>query len=172
MLGRLRENGPVVLVPAAWTLATVGHAGLVEARTVFVAHLVMDAVLLAFAGLSWSDMAEGTLRVWRTVLVAGLGVTLVGTVGFLFSPPNSALLAAAVVGWMLLPAGGLWLTGRAVPAGEAPLIYTVGAVLSLLGAVVYLPAVFGYLSLDAMLVGLTLTNLGQTAGIANAVYRY
>ena len=172
MLRRLRENGPVLLVPAAWTLATLGHAGLVETRTVFIAHLVMDVVLIAFAGLSWSDMAEGTLRVWRTVLVAGLGVTLVGTVGFLLTPPNSTLLAVAVVGWMLLPAAGLWLTGRDVPAGEAPRVYTAGAVLSLLGAVVYLPAFLGFLSIEAFLLALTLTNVGQTAGIANAVYQY
>ena len=92
MLRRLRENGPVVLVPAAWTLATLGHAGAVETRTVFVAHLVMDAVLLAFAALSWSDMAEGTLRVWRTVLVVGLGVTLAGYGRFI---GDSALVVAA-----------------------------------------------------------------------------
>jgi hypothetical protein len=172
MLRRLRENGPVLLVPAAWTLATLGHAGAVETRTVFIAHLVMDAVLLAFAALSWSDMAAGTLRVWRSVLVAGLAVTLAGTVGFLLSPPNSTLLGGTVLGWMLLPAAGLWLTGRDVPAGEAPRVYTAGAALSLLGVVAYLPAFLGFLGVEAMLVGLTLTNLGQTAGIANAVYQY
>jgi hypothetical protein len=169
----LRENGPVVLVPAAWTLATVGHAGLVEPRTVFIAHLVMDVVLVAFAGLSWSEMAEGTLLVWRRVLVGGLGVTLLGTAGFLVGGPTAdALFAATVVGWMLLPAAGLLLTGRAVPASEAAWVYTAGAGLSAVGAVVYVVGVVGVGGTVALLAGLSLTNLGQTAGIANAVYQY
>ncbi len=171
MLRRLRENGPGVLVPLAWTFATAAHLELLAVRTVLIGHLVMDVVLVAFAALSWRDMREGVLLVWKVVILIGLAFTLLGTAVLFAAPESTALLRVTVLGWMLVPAAGLTYTGRSVAHETAPWIYTAGAGLSVAGAVAYLAAPL--LSTDAFAVaGLVLVNAGQTAGIANAVYRY
>jgi len=169
MLRRLRENGPVVLVPLAWTFATAAHLDLLALRTVLIAHLVMDVIIAVFTVLSWREMTDGVLLVWRRVLLAGLGITLVGTAGLLADPPLEPLLTATVVGWMLVPAAGLVATGRLVD--RRPRAYTVGGTLSAVGALAYVGGVFGALSV-LVIAGLTLTNVGQTAGIVAAVYDY
>lgn len=170
MFRRLRENGPVVLVPLAWTFATAAHLGLLTLRTVLIAHLVMDAILVAFTAASWSEMTDGVLWVWRTVLLIGLGLTLAGTAGLLATPPVEPLLSLTVVGWMVVPAAGLAYTGQNVAA--APRVYTVGAALSAAGAVVYLAGVSTDPSGGVVVAGLGLAGLGQTAGISNAVAQY
>jgi len=171
MLRRLRENGPVVLVPLAWTFATAAHLDLLAVRTVLIGHLVMDLVLVAFAALSWTEMREGVLLAWKVVLLIGLGFTLLGTVALYASPGNLALLGLVILGWMLVPAAGLAYTGRHVADGTAPWVYTAGAGLSVLGAAAYLAG--PVLGPDALAVaGLALVGIGQTAGIANAVYQY
>lgn len=169
MLRRLRENGPVLLVPLAWTFATAAHLDLLALRTVLIAHLVMDTIIAAFAVLSWREMRAGILLAWRRVLVVGLGVTLVGTAGLLTTPPSVPLLVGTVVGWMLVPAAGLVYTGRHID--RHPRVYTVGGALSVVGAVAYLAGVGGTVP-ALVLVGLSLTNVGQTAGIVAAVYDY
>ncbi|WP_324663663.1 hypothetical protein [Haloarcula sediminis] len=169
MLHRLRENGPVVLVPLAWTFATAAHLDLLALRTVLIAHLVMDAIIAAFTVLSWGEMRDGVLLVWRRVLVVGLGITLVGTAALLAKPPVDLLLSATVVGWMLVPAAGLVATGRRID--RRPRAYTGGGALSAVGAVIYVGGVLGPTS-ALVLVGLTVTNVGQTAGIVAAVYDY
>ena len=169
MLRRLRENGPVVLVPLAWTFATAAHLDLLALRTVLIAHLVMDAIIATFTVLSWREMADGILLVWRRVLVVGLGVTLVGTAGLLADPPVEPLLTATVVGWLLVPAAGLVATGRRID--RRPRAYSLGGALSAAGAVAYVGGVFGAVS-ALVLTGLTMANVGQTAGIVAAVYDY
>jgi hypothetical protein len=178
MLRQLRETGPVVLVPLAWTFAAAAHLRLLEPRTVLVAHLVMDFLLFAFAALSWGDMIDHpVLRTWLAVIVGGLGITLVGTYA-LATDGSETLLRATVFGWMLVPAVALVYTGRMLPADEAPRVYTLGGVLSLLGALVFLDATLaGPLSSllfgsDPTLVALALVGAGQTAGIVNAVVQY
>ncbi|MBO4249392.1 hypothetical protein IL252_16395 [Halomicrobium sp. IBSBa] len=170
MLRRLRENGPVVLVPLAWTFAIAAHLDVLALRTVLIAHLVMDAVLVAFTVLSWSAMRRGVLRAWRLVLLVGLALTLVGTTGLLQTPPASSLLWLTVVGWLLVPAGGLAYTGRHVD--RSPLAYTGGAVLSALGAIVYVAGTL--VSGDPLVpvAGLAVAGVGQTAGIVAAVRDY
>jgi hypothetical protein len=170
MLRRARENGPVVLVPLAWTFATAAHLDVVTLRTVLIAHLVMDAIIVAFTVLSRGEMTEGVLRAWKLVLLAGLGATLVGTAGLLASPPVEPLLSLTVVAWMLIPAAGLAYTGQHVAA--APWVYSVGAILSVAGAVVYAGTLLVGLPAVGLLAGLTVTNVGQTAGIVNAVVQY
>jgi len=162
MLRRLRENGPAVLVPLAWSFVTAAHLALVARRTLLIAHVVMATLLLAFAVLSWVDMRSGALLVWRRVIVAGFALTVAGAVGLVLS--DRRLLWGAVVGWMLLPAAGLWDTGRrgAHPARA----YYVGGALSALGAVVYVGGPNGS---AATLAGLALVGIGQTAGIVAAV---
>ena len=163
MLRRLRANGPVVLVPLAWAFVTAAHLDFVARRTLLAAHVVMAALLLAFVALSWRDMRDGALRVWRRIIVAGFVFTVTGAVGLVWSSPR--LLWTAVVGWMLLPAAGLWDTGR---RGARPVrVYRVGGVLSALGAVVY--ALGPALGTAATFTGLAFAGFGQTAGIVAAV---
>lgn len=171
MLRRIRENGPVLLVPLAWTFATAAHLGLLTTRPALVGHLVMDAVLVAFAALSWADMREGVLLAWKVVLLVGLGFTLLGTVTLLLAPDATVLLRATVLGWMLVPAAGLAYTGRHVAADRAPWVYTAGAGVSVVGAVAYALAPVLPAS-DLAVAGLALVGAGQTAGIVNAVYQY
>ena len=162
MLRRLRENGPVVLVPLAWSFVTAAHLGAVARRTLLIAHLVMATLLLAFAALSWTDMREGALLVWRRVIVVGFVFTVAGAAGLVLS--DRRLLWVAVVGWMLLPAAGLWDTGR---RGARPArAYLAGGACSALGTVVY---VLGPNGSAATLAGLALVGVGQTAGIVAAV---
>lgn len=171
MLRRLRETGPVVLVPAAWTFALLAHLGTLEPRTVLIAHVVMTVLLVVFLALSWNDMTEGVLRVWRTVIVAGVPVTLAGVAGLLIRPEATPLLAVALVGWMVVPALALARTAPMLPSEASARIATVGGGLSLLGAILY--GAGWFLSLPAVtLVALGLVGVGQTAGIADAVYRY
>lgn len=171
MLRRLRENGPVVLVPLAWTFATAAHLELLAVRTVLIGHVVMDVVLVVFAALSWADMRRGVLLAWKVVLLLGLGFTLLGTGTLALSPTATLPLRVTVLGWMIVPAVGLAYTGRRVTAAEGPRVYLVAAGLSLLGAVAYLGSPIGGAGSLATL-GLVLVNVGQTAGIVNAVYQY
>jgi hypothetical protein len=169
MLDSLRAYGPVVLVPLAWTFVTAAHLGVVGTHPVFVAHVVMVAVLAGFAALSWDEMSDGLLRRWRTVVVAGIPVTLLGLASFFVSSGVDALRTAAVVGWMLLPAYGLSETASSVPREHAPGVYLAATALSGAGAVVYLASVAA--PEDAAVVAaiaLTMVNLGQSASIANA----
>lgn len=156
-------------MPAAWTLVTLAHLGVVADRPVLIAHLVMDVVLVAFVALSWRDMAEGVLRTWRTVILLGIPVTLAGTVSFLIDPATAVLQTVAVVGWMALPAWGLLVTGRESPPAGRPRVYTAGASLSAVGAAVYLAGSALGGARAAWVAGLVLVGVGQTAGILLAV---
>lgn len=112
MFGRLRATGPVVLVPLAWSFVFAAHLGRTSMHALVVAHVVMATLLALFALTSWGEMAEGALRVWRTVIAVGFFVTLSGLVGLAATPDIAPLLGVAVVGWMVLPAVGLLFTGR------------------------------------------------------------
>ena len=170
MLRQLRETGPVVLVPLAWTFVTAVHLGLASDHALFVSHLVMATIIVAFSALSWTDMDSGVLLAWRRVLLAGLVVTLAGVAGFLVPSLEGPLFALSIYGWMVIPAAGLAYTGRRVT--EAPWLYLLGAALSGLGLVVYAGSSVAGVGIGATVVGLTLVNVGQTVGIANAVYQY
>jgi hypothetical protein len=185
---RLRESGPVVLVPLAWSFAIAAHLGRLEERTVLIAHLVMDCILAAFAAASWSEMNEGVLRVWKLVLLVGLGFTVSGTGALLGrndsrSPEAETVaagsgsvraraLALTVQAWLLVPAAGLAYTGLCVGEDEGPGIYLAGATLSVLGSLAYASAPTDSPAATGKLLGLALANVGQTAGIVNAVYQY
>ncbi|MDZ5811909.1 hypothetical protein U4E84_11205 [Halorubrum sp. AD140] len=167
----LRENGPALLVPAAWAVATATVLGVVSTRALFVAHVVMSALLVAFVVASWRDMASGVLRAWKLVILAGTPVTLAGVAGFLLSgmgagTPADALLALSLFGWALLPAAGFMYTARRVEAGAR--IYDAGVVCCVAGAV----AVAAAPSATWTAVGLTVVGVGQTAGILDATLRY
>ncbi|MFB6173242.1 MAG: hypothetical protein ABEI39_01225 [Halobacteriales archaeon] len=164
MLRRLRETAPAALVPLAWTVVAAAHGGLLDRRPLLIAHLVMVALLVAFVVLSWSDMRSGVLLAWRRVILAGIPVTAAGAAGLAATPPITALLWVAVVGWMVLPAAGLLHTGRR--ADTLPGAYLGGGLLSALGALVYVlaPVAGG----TAALAGLAFVGAGQTIGILAA----
>jgi hypothetical protein len=163
---RLRETAPVVLVPAAWLVVAATHLGAVTDRALFVAHVVMSVLLAGFAITGYADMREGLLRTWWRVIAVGVVPAVAGAVGF--AVDADPLLAVALYGWMLLPAVGLYRTGRAVPEGTA--VYQVGAGLCPLGAGLYAAAPF--VADGLALVGLLAVGIGQTAGIADTVYRF
>ncbi|MFC6785998.1 hypothetical protein [Halobaculum halobium] len=175
MFRRIRETAPAGLVPLAWTFAIAAHLDLVTDRSVLIAHLVMDVLLVAFVVLSWTDMREGVLRAWRTVILAGIPVTLAGTAGLLAPGLGTTPVLASVVGWTLLPVPALVSTARA-SAGSARTVNGAAAALSLAGAAAYLAGVFvggpADPALGPVVAGLALVGVGQTAGIVDAVVRY
>ncbi|RAW44242.1 hypothetical protein DQW50_15510 [Halorubrum sp. 48-1-W] len=163
----LRENGPALLVPAAWTVAASAVLGVVSTHALFVAHVVMSVLLVAFLVGSWGEMGSGALRVWKLVILAGTPVTLAGVLGFLaldgvLALPARPLLSIALYGWILLPAVGLADTGRRV--GRSARAYDVGTACCVVGAVGV--AVAG--SPTATAVALGVVGVGQTLGIVAA----
>ncbi|MFC7186424.1 hypothetical protein [Halorubrum yunnanense] len=167
----LRENGPALLVPAAWSVAAATVLGVVSTRALFVAHVVMSALLVAFVVASWRDMATGVLRAWKLAILAGTPVTLAGVAGFLalgdtLGTPPEPLLAVSLYGWALLPAAGFAYTGRRVEAGVR--VYDVGVACCVAGAV----AVAVAPSAAWTAVGIAVVGAGQTAGILDATLRY
>jgi hypothetical protein len=171
MLRRLRETGPVLLVPAAWLFAGLAHIGVLDSQPVLIGHMVMTALLAGFLLLSWDEMSGGVLRVWRTVILLGVPITLAGVIGLLVRPKATVLLTVALGGWMVLPALALARTAPMLPHDVSGLIATVGGGLSLLGALLYAGGWF--LSLpELMLLALATVGVGQTLGIADAVYRF
>ena len=163
----LRENGPALAVPAAWIVAAAAVLGVVSTHALFVAHVVMSVLLVAFLVGSRNEMGSGALRVWRLVILAGTPVTLAGVIGFLalggtLSLPAGPLLSIALYGWILLPAVGLADTGRRV--GRAARAYDVGAACCVVGAVGV--AVAGSPTVTAASLGVV--GAGQTVGIVAA----
>jgi len=161
---RLRENGPALLVPLAWGFVAAVHLGAVGSHPLLVAHVVMTALLIGFAALSWAEMATGALRAWRAVIVVGAGATLLGTVGLLRAVPS--LLAVSLYGWLLLPGPALLYPARLVD-DRAP-AYAVGGALSLLGAAVYAGASLAGDPASVRIAGLAVAGAGQTVGILAA----
>ena len=167
----LRENGPALLVPAAWVVAAGALLGVVSAHALFVAHVVMSVLLVAFVVASWRDMGTGVLRAWKLVIIAGTPVTLAGVAGFLaLAAPVSpdALLAVAFYGWMLLPAPAFVYTGLRDSTVPRSTVHHVAAACSVVGAGV---AAFAG-SPAGTVAGVALVGLGQTAGILAATALY
>ncbi|TKX56348.1 hypothetical protein EXE44_15220 [Halorubrum sp. SS7] len=174
----LRENGPALLVPAAWGVAAGAVVGLVSAHALFVAHVVMSVLLVAFVAASWRDMAAGVLRAWKLVILAGTPVTVAGVAGFLArdgaapalaaAVPADALLAVAFYGWMLLPAPAFGYTALRDPDGRRSAVHGVAAACSVAGAAV--AALAG--TPAGVVAGIALVGLGQTAGILAATALY
>lgn len=171
MFRSIRANGPALLVPAAWLVVAATTLGLTSTHALFVAHVVMSALLVAFVVASWRDMATGVLRAWKLVILAGTPVTLAGVAGFLLrggdaGVPADVLLAVSLFGWALLPAVGFAYTGRRVEAGAR--VYAAGVACCVAGAV----AVAVAPSPAWTAVGLAVVGAGQTAGILDATLRY
>jgi len=167
----LRENGPAVLVPAAWLVVAATVLDIISTHALFVAHVVMSLLLVAFVVTSWRDMEHGVLRAWKLVILAGTPVTLAGVVGFLAPEglagiPAEAFLAVALYGWILLPAPAFVYTGlRDDIAARA---YYVAAACSVAGAI---GVALAGLPIEVV-AGLLVVGAGQTIGIVAATVLY
>ena len=165
----LRESGPGLLVPAAWLVVAAAHRGVVSSRSIFIAHLVMVAFITFFLVTGWDEMTDRALKGWRVVMAVGVGITLSGIAGFLIAPVATPLWAISLIGWMLIPAIGLFYTGAVLP--EATTIYVAGGTLSIVGPIIYFLSVLVGVDLMA-LAAIGVTAVGQTLGIGDAVLRY
>lgn len=170
MFRSVRENGPALLVPAAWIVVSATILGVVSTHALFVAHVVMSALLVAFVVVSWRDMTSGVLRAWKFVILAGTPVTLAGVAGFLAlggpRVPPDALFAVSLYGWILLPTPAFVYTG--LRDAVVPSAYYVAAACSVAGAVVV--ALAG--TPTEIVAGLALVGTGQTIGIVAATVYY
>lgn len=166
MLRRAREIGPVVLIPAAWIVVAAVLVGFLSQRALFVAHLVMAALLLTFVVTGWAEMEQGALRAWRVIILAGFGITLAGIGGFLDLGPSALLFAIDLYGWMLLPGIGLIYTGLVLPSPGW--LYIGAGSLSILGALVAILPVTLF-SMSTAVYGILFTGAGQALGITGAV---
>ena len=169
VLRTLRESGPGLLVPAAWLVVAAAHRGVVTSRSIFIAHLVMVAFILFFLVTGWDEMNDRALQGWRVIMVVGVGITLSGIAGFLIDSVATPLWAISLVGWMVLPAFGLFYTGMVLP--EATIIYVASGALSIVGPIIYLLSFLVGIDLIAI-AGIGVTAVGQTLGIGDAVLRY
>jgi len=165
----IREAGPGLLIPLAWVVVGAAHSGVVSARSVFIAHLVMVAFMAFFLTTGWNEMTDRVLQGWRAIIVVGLAITALGAVGFLVPAVATPLWALSLGGWMLLPAIGLAYTGLLLP--EATRIYIGSATITFVGAVGYGVAAVGDIELLA-LAGIAAVGIGQTIGILDAIARY
>ena len=165
----LTDVGPGLLVPAAWTVTLLAHLGTVSRRTLLIALVVMDVLLVAFAVASRDEMTGPVLGVWQRVLLVGLVATVAGTVDLAFRLTGDLLALGTLLVWMVVPGVAYLLTGRAVDAPTYRRVYLVGGVLSLVGATVYALEPAGFAGEPAVVAGLALVGLGQTAGILVAV---
>lgn len=172
MFRRLRETTPGALVPLAWVFMAVALTGGITDYTVLMAHVTMAGIMAVFIATGWSEMSEGALRAWRTVILLGLPVTVAGAASFLIEPGTAALQTVAIVGWMLLPAWGLWDTAGRLPNERHTQLYLGGATACVVGAGLYIVGSVVGGSLTMWLFGIALTGIGQTVGIVLAVVSY
>lgn len=167
MFRRLRATAPALFVPLAWVFAIAAHTGALSIRATLIGHLVMAGILLAFAGLAADDMSAGLLRIWWFVIVAGLGITGIGIVALVQSPPSPILSRLTILGWALLPGGALWMTGRRVTTARQS--YRGAAVVTVVGGLLVAIDPIAPNAVSLTLLGLALIGSGQTAGILIAV---
>lgn len=159
----LTAVGPGVLVPAAWAVALGAHAGVLATRTLLVALVVMDLLLVAFAVTTRGEMTGPVLREWRAVLLAGLFFTLAGTADLALVPTVNPLAGLTLYAWLVLPGVAYLRTGRQVRSLGG--VYLLAGSLSLAGAGLF--AASGSAALAS--VGIATAGAAQTAGIVTAV---
>ena len=167
MLRSLRATAPAALVPLAWSFAAAAHTAALTPHAVLVGHVVMTAILIAFAGLSRREMqADPVLQVWLGVVVAGIPVTIAGAYGV--ATGDALGTHVAVFGWMLLPALALVPTARRAGSADGPDgRYALAAALAGVGSIVFLLAALTGRSLA--LPAIALVGAGQTLSIVVAV---
>lgn len=165
----LTDVGPGVLVPAAWTVTLLAHLGTVSRRTLLIALVVMDVLLVAFAVASREEMTGPVLGIWQRVLLVGLVATVAGTVDLALQLTGDLLALGTLLVWMVAPGVAYLFTGRAVEPPAYRRVYFGGGALSLVGAAVYALEPAGLAGEGGVVAGLVLVGVGQTAGILAAV---
>lgn len=164
-LDRVLSVVPVLLVPAAWTLAALaGYTPLVATDALAVALGVMSALFLVF--VVHPEMRGPVLGAWRRVIAAGLVVTAAGLVDQL-SPAATPTHLAVVAVWLAAPVYGLVATGRALDLPR----YRLFAAASFVGAALLVAAAVPAVPAAAGLTGIAVGGVGQTASVADAVWR-
>lgn len=166
------DFGPAVMVPAAWAVTAGAVATpLVTDRTVLIALVVMDLLLVGFALAARGAMTGPVLGAWRRVLLGGLAANLVGTAA-LAVDPDGPLVALPLYAWMVLPAAGFVRTRARVAARGPRRVYLAAAVLSAGGALLHALAPVAPAGTDAVrLAALLGVGAGQTLGIVTAAAR-
>ncbi len=168
MIERIRDVGPVLLVPAAWVATLWAVIGELGDDGMLIAHIVMVAFISFFLITGYDKMSTGALRAWRAVMIVGIPVTLAGVAGFVVSSGQKQLFSISLVGWMLLPAAGLAYTARELPAAKVH--YGGGAALSVAGAACFLAFLAGAGEMVGI-AGIGLVGIGHTMGIVEAHLR-
>jgi hypothetical protein len=168
-MGRVTDVAPAGLVPAAWFVVLAAHVTQLPTQVLVVALVVMDVLLAAFVVVSRGEMTGPVLNTWQSVLVDGLAVTIVGTVGLAVVPELGLLPAVTLYGWMLLPGVAYLQTGGAFP-GRPSLVYFGASAASLFGAALYAAGHIGRIAPGVTTAAaLVVVGLGQTAGVVTAV---
>jgi len=165
---RVTDVAPAGLVPAAWLVTIAAHVSAISTRTLFIALVVMDALLVAFFVAGREEMTGRVLRVWLGVLVAGLAVTLVGTADMALGPASNPALPVTLYGWMILPGVAYLQTGRLVAVSLYRQVYVGAGALSLVGVGLYAAAHVGPLVAAGLIWGLGVVGVGQSVGMVTA----
>ncbi len=164
-LDRALSVVPVLLVPAAWTLAALaGHTTLVASDALAVALGVMTVFFAVF--VAHPEMRGPVLGAWRRVIAVGMVVTAAGLVDQL-SPAVTSTHLAVVAVWLAAPVYGLVATGRALGLRR----YRLFAAASFAGAALLVVSAAPAVPAPAGLVGIAVGGAGQTASVADAVWR-
>jgi hypothetical protein len=105
----LLERGPVLAIPAAWSVTALSLSDMIDGMTFVPPMLVvMLAAQLFFLYQGWEDMDSGALRGWRLVIMAGVPFTLAGLAGIYY---NRMLLSIiSITYWLKAPGVGMAYT--------------------------------------------------------------
>jgi hypothetical protein len=168
-MGLLKDVGPAGLVPAAWAFAAAAVLGVITARTVLIAMVVMDVLLVVFFVTTLSEMTGPVLGAWQRVLGVGAVINVLGTVDLVVTPGADPLAALALYAWIVLPAAAYVRTWAAMSGPAYRHVYLAGAALSGVGLLLSVAGeTAGLDGATATVVGLAVVGLGQTAGIVTA----
>lgn len=170
MFKTFRKFGPVLMVPAAWSTAILAiHTELMPQNGLLVAHLVMISLMILFLVTGWKKMNRGVLKAWRTVLLVGLPLTVMGALGLL-GIQKDIFTAASLFGWFFLPGSALVYTGKKDERFGSG--YTVSGLFSLLGFFISLLSLYHPLRYEFFsFSGFFLVLVGQSTGIFFAAYQ-
>lgn len=109
----IRELGPVILIPAAWTLTflTVVTPG-VDTYWIEHMHYFMLLFLAGFIVTSWQKMDTEVLSTWRWVIAIGLIPTAAGAASFAFDSFDSLLASLSLLYWLVSPGIAAYYTNN------------------------------------------------------------
>lgn len=167
----LLRYGPVILVPAAWTVVAMSHfERLFGTYELLIAHVVMVTLMILFMIAGWKQMESNVLRIWRNLILIGIPATVSGVLGLSVLQNIEFLNFLSIFYWMVSPGIALILTGRFESVFDRT--YRLAGALSVLGAVFYiLPYFTGVNRLSMVMVSIVAVGTGQTLGIILAAYQ-